>query len=89
MNTLALPPQRHTSTSTSTGRDRPPARACGRRLHHTRRYVASLILLAQVMDTQALERLRHRARQGHHAGVLGLGALADTLVMPVLGQPSN
>jgi hypothetical protein len=77
MTSLALLPHRLTGTGCS----RPPARACGRRLRHTRRYVTSLISLTRITDTQALDRLRQRVRQSSHVGVLGLTALADTLVL--------
>lgn len=66
----------------SGGRDVPPARACGRRSRHTRRYVTSLILLARAFDNQALDRLRHRARQSNKAGVMGLVELTTTLIQP-------
>jgi hypothetical protein len=84
MTSVALSLARPASTS----RDRPAAKACGRRLHHTRRYVASLIALARATDAQAISRLRQRAIQGDHHGVLGLTVLADTLILPTTGQTS-
>lgn len=65
---------------TSGSRDFPPARACGKRSHHTRRYVTSLITLARAFDTQALDRLRHRARQPGQPGVMGLTDLTAMLL---------
>lgn len=63
--------------------DAPPARACGRRSHHTRRYVTSLILLARAFDAQALDRLRQRARQPGKTGtMMGLVELTSTLIQP-------
>lgn len=67
----------------SGGRDVPPARACGRRSHHTRRYVTSLILLARAFDAQALDRLRQRARQTSTTGTMGLVELTSTLIQPL------
>ncbi|NYG34707.1 hypothetical protein HZU83_10855 [Sphaerotilus montanus] len=63
-------------------REASPARACGRRSRHTRRYVTSLIHLARAMDIQALDRLRLRARQSGSGGVLGLNTLTETLILP-------
>jgi hypothetical protein len=77
----------HAQTSTPTrsttrlGREVSPARACGRRAHHTRRYVASLIGAAHAMDTHALDRLQLHARKHAHGATLGLNALARTLVL--------
>lgn len=81
-----ISPALTSSRLTGTGRDHPPARACGRRLHHTRRYVTSLIMLARITDTHALERLRQQSRLGSHAQVLGLAKLADTLLIDATGR---
>ena len=59
-----------------------PARACGRRSRHTRRYVSTLISLARAMDIGALDRLQTHARQLAHGESLGLGALTQTLMLP-------
>ena len=56
-----------------------PARACGRRARHTRRYVTTLIHLARAMDTSALDRLQTYARRHARGESLGLGALAQRL----------
>lgn len=64
------------------GRDALPARACGRRAHHTRRYVTALIHIARWTDTDALERLRRSARQQAGGELLGLNALAEALAAP-------
>lgn len=68
-----------THCATRLGLEAAPARACGRRAHHTRRYVASLIGAAHAMDTHALERLQLYARKHAHGSPLGLNALAQTL----------
>lgn len=76
------PPLRPQPGCARFSREASPARACGRRSRHTRRYVTSLIHLARAMDTQALDRLRLRARQSGGGGVLGLNALTETLILP-------
>ena len=64
------------------GREPAPARACGRRSHHTRRYVATLIHCARAMDANALARLQMHARRHGNGKALGLDALAQTLSVP-------
>ncbi|MEY2874335.1 MAG: hypothetical protein RLZZ373_1706 [Pseudomonadota bacterium] len=85
MNSALSSPHRFASS----GREASPARACGRRSLHTRRYVTSLIHLARTMDIHAIERLRQRARRSGRGAVLGLNALTETLVLPTpeLGLP--
>ncbi|WP_338414379.1 hypothetical protein [uncultured Sphaerotilus sp.] len=79
MNLPTTSPQ----TCVRTGRDASPARACGRRSRHTRRYVTSLIHLACAMDSRARDRLRLHARKSVSGGLLGLNALAETLILPI------
>jgi hypothetical protein len=81
MNSPLASPHRHPCDPASAGREASPARACGRRNRHTRRYVTSLIHLARRMDIHAIERLQQRARQSGGA-VLGLNALTETLIVP-------
>jgi hypothetical protein len=73
-----------TSCPAHTGREHvpAPARACGRRAHHTRRYVTTLIHMAWMTDASALPRLQLRARKHAHGSALGLIALARTLTSP-------
>lgn len=78
----------HSSPLAHPGSARPrqepaPARACGRRARHTRRYVATLIHLANAMDHNALDRLQNHARKHPRGTTLGLNALAQTLTAPV------
>ncbi|WP_310460872.1 hypothetical protein [Sphaerotilus sp.] len=85
MNSPLSSPHRYAGS----GHEASPARACGRRLLHTRRYVTSLIHLAKTMDIHAIKRLRQRARQSGRGAVLGLTALTETLILPTpeLGLP--
>ncbi|MEX8494919.1 hypothetical protein [Sphaerotilus sp.] len=81
------PPRPTPPACARTGREALPARACGRRSRHTRRYVTSLIHLARAMDIHALERLRLRALRSDSRGVLGLNALTETLILPAVSSP--
>jgi hypothetical protein len=79
---MCLPTLLPSVAPTRAGREPAPARACGRRSHHTRRYVATLIHLARTIDASALERLQMHARRQAHGKALGLDALAQTLSVP-------
>ena len=76
-------------TPSLAGRDASPARACGRRSRHTRRYVTTLIHLARAMDVGAMDRLQTHARRHARGEALGLGALAQTLMAPVRRRPGE